>query len=95
MPSGSKLSLVYCGPRGVGLGGGREWIYVYLQLIHFALQQKLTQHCQATLYSNNKSACKKKNMHSEVKEWNKKTGCESWTIKKAKCLRIDVFKLWG
>ena len=21
-------------------------------------------------------------------------GCESWTIKKAKCLRIDAFKLW-
>ena len=22
-------------------------------------------------------------------------GCESWTIKKAKCLRINAFKLWG
>ena len=22
-------------------------------------------------------------------------GCESWTIKKAKCQRIDAFKLWG
>ena len=21
-------------------------------------------------------------------------GCENWTIKKAKCLRIDVFELW-
>ena len=21
-------------------------------------------------------------------------GCESWTIKKAECLRIDAFKLW-
>ena len=21
-------------------------------------------------------------------------GCESWTIKKAECQRIDVFKLW-
>ena len=21
-------------------------------------------------------------------------GCESWTIKKAKCQRIDVFELW-
>ena len=21
-------------------------------------------------------------------------GCESWTIKKAECRRIDVFKLW-
>ena len=23
-----------------------------------------------------------------------KFGCESWTIKKAECLRTDVFKLW-
>ena len=22
-------------------------------------------------------------------------GCESWTIKKAECLRIDAFELWG
>ena len=22
-------------------------------------------------------------------------GCESWTIKKAKCRRIDVFELWS
>ena len=22
-------------------------------------------------------------------------GCESWTIKKAECQRIDVFELWG
>ena len=22
-------------------------------------------------------------------------GCESWTIKKAECRRIDVFELWG
>ena len=21
-------------------------------------------------------------------------GCESWTVKKAECLRIDVFELW-
>ena len=21
-------------------------------------------------------------------------GCESWTVKKAECLRIDAFKLW-
>ena len=21
--------------------------------------------------------------------------CESWTIKKAECLRIDAFELWG
>ena len=22
-------------------------------------------------------------------------GCESWTIKKAECRRIDAFELWG
>ena len=22
-------------------------------------------------------------------------GCESWTVKKAECQRIDVFELWG
>ena len=22
-------------------------------------------------------------------------GCESWTMKKAECLRIDAFELWG
>ena len=38
-----------------GMGGGvggrseREGIYVYIQLIHFVVQQKLTQHCKATI----------------------------------------------
>ena len=27
----------------------REGIYVHIQLIHFVVQQKLTQHCKATL----------------------------------------------
>ena len=27
----------------------KEWIYVYIQLIHFALQQKLIQHCKSTI----------------------------------------------
>ena len=48
-------------PRGVGLGvggwevgrevqeGGDMGIYVYLKLIHFIVQQKLTQHCKATI----------------------------------------------
>ena len=30
-------------------GGGREGIHEYLQLINFVVQQKLTQHCKATL----------------------------------------------
>ena len=42
-------------PRGVGCGGGvgerskREGMYVYLQLIHFIVQQKLTQPCKAII----------------------------------------------
>ena len=36
---------------GGGVGGvsPREGIYVYIWLIHFAVQQKLTQHCKATI----------------------------------------------
>ena len=36
---------------GGGVGGvsQREGIYVYIWLIHFAVQQKLTQHCKATI----------------------------------------------
>ena len=26
-----------------------EWIYVYIHLVHFAVQQKVTQHCTATM----------------------------------------------
>ena len=32
---------------GVGKKSKREGIYVYMQLIRFAVQQKLTQHCKA------------------------------------------------
>ena len=37
------------GGMGLGVGGrlGREGICVYLQLIHFVVQQKLTQACKA------------------------------------------------
>ena len=36
---------------GGGMGGRskREGIYVYIQLIHFGVQQKLTQHCKAII----------------------------------------------
>ena len=27
----------------------KEWIYVYVELIHFAVQLKLTQHCKSTI----------------------------------------------
>ena len=31
----------------------KKRICVYLQLIHFAVQQKLTQHCKATILQSN------------------------------------------
>lgn len=37
---------------GVGVWGGRsekEEMYVYIQQIHFIVQQKQTQHCKATI----------------------------------------------
>ena len=39
------------GWEGGGVGGRsqREGIYVYIQLIHFVVQQKITQHCKATI----------------------------------------------
>ena len=33
----------------MGMESRREWIYVYVWLIHFAVQQKLTQHCKSTI----------------------------------------------
>ena len=33
----------------MGRKSKKEWIYVYVLLIHFAIQQKLTQHCKATI----------------------------------------------
>ena len=39
----------------VSIDSKKEWIYIYIyiyiymQLIHFALQQKLTQHCKSIL----------------------------------------------
>ena len=39
------------GRDGVGVGGRltRKGIYVYIQQIHFVVQQKLTQHCKAII----------------------------------------------
>ena len=34
---------------GVGRRSRREGIYVYVELIHFIVQQKLTQHCKAII----------------------------------------------
>lgn len=36
--------------------GGRGYMYAYIQLIHFVVQQKLTQHCKAI-------TCQKKEKH--------------------------------
>ena len=33
----------------LGKESKKEWIYVYVYLIHFAVQQKLTQHCTSTI----------------------------------------------
>ena len=33
----------------VGRGSKREGIYVYIKLIHFVVQQKLTQHCKTSI----------------------------------------------
>ena len=33
----------------LGMESRREWIYVYVWLIDFAVQQKLTQHCKSTI----------------------------------------------
>ena len=35
--------------KGVGGRSEREGTYVYLKLIHFIVQQKLTQHCKETI----------------------------------------------
>ena len=42
--------------RRVGWEGGPKGraIYVYIQLIHFVVQQKLTQHCKATIHQKRK-----------------------------------------
>lgn len=42
-----------CGIRegGGGREAPREGLYVYIQLIHFVLQQKLIQHCTAIIFS--------------------------------------------
>ena len=37
------------GTGGVGGRSKREGIYVYIELIHFIVQQKLTQHCEAII----------------------------------------------
>ena len=35
------------------------YIYIYVQLIHFAVQQKLTQHCKSTIFKILKNILKR------------------------------------
>ena len=37
----------------------KEWEYVYIELIHFTVQQELTRHCKATTIKNIKIRDKK------------------------------------
>jgi len=42
-----ELSLVLCDNPDGWNGDPRRSVYMYTQLIHFVVQQKLTQHCEA------------------------------------------------
>ena len=48
-----ELSLVLGGDLGLGWGEGssrgRGYMYIYIWPIHFIAQQRLTQHCRATI----------------------------------------------
>ena len=76
----------------------REGLYVYLWLIHVALLQKTTKFYKAIIlqlkkkqrhYSANKGPSNQSYGFSVVMY-----GCESWTVKRAECRRIDAFELW-
>ena len=47
------MSLAHCSQYSVmtsmGKESKKEWIYVYIKLMHFAVQQKLTQHFKSTI----------------------------------------------
>ena len=42
----------------------REGMYVYVQLIHFVVQQKLTQHCKAIIFHS-----RKKELNMPFEKW--------------------------
>ena len=62
----------------MGKESEKEWIYLYVQLNHFAIHLKLTQHCKpTTLYhkiqiKKNKKQKKQKTKKSSVKLFLKK-----------------------
>ena len=51
----------------MGRESKKEGIYVYVPLIHFAVQHKLTQHCKATILQlKKKKKLKKKKQEKEI-----------------------------
>ena len=47
LPSSTANSTEYSIMTYMGKESKKEWIYVHVRLTHFALQQKLTQHCKS------------------------------------------------
>ena len=47
---GAPLGALWCWEGGVGGRSKREGIHVYIELIHVAIQQKLTQHGKAIIF---------------------------------------------
>ena len=63
-----------CDVRGSGRGLKREGIYIYLELIHVVVQQKLTQHCKAIIFQlKHKFFLKKEGSRSNGEE------CGPWS----------------
>ena len=42
-------SIQYSVMTYVGKESKKEWIYVYVELIHFAVHSKVTQHCKSAI----------------------------------------------
>ena len=46
----TENSTQYCVMAYVGKESKKEWINIYVQLIHFAVHLKLTQYCKSTIF---------------------------------------------
>ena len=44
-----EIYSVLCGDLYIGKESEKEWIYAYVELIHFAVHLKLTQHCKSSI----------------------------------------------
>ena len=44
----------------------KGWLYIYVQLTHFVVQQKLTQHCKSTILNKLEGAMA---AHSSIPAW--------------------------